>query len=98
MGTINSYKDLLIWRKGIDIVINIYTMTESFPKEELFAVARQSIARNGADFILANDLNDIGENQHIGFLVSPTTELQANTKEDIAQLILDTLENGEQNG
>ena len=68
------------------------------PKEELFAVARQSIARNGADFILANDLNDISENQHIGFLVSPTTELQANTKEDIAQLILDTLENGEQNG
>lgn len=68
------------------------------PKEELFAVARQSITRNGADFILANDLNDISENQHIGFLVSPTTELQANTKEDIAQLILDTLENGEQNG
>ena len=68
------------------------------PKEELFAVARQSIARNGADFILANDLNDISENQHIGFLVSPTTELQANTKEDIAQLILDSLEKGEQNG
>ncbi|HFI0445691.1 TPA: phosphopantothenate--cysteine ligase [Streptococcus suis] len=68
------------------------------PKEELFAVARQSITRNGADFILANDLNDINENQHIGFLVSPTAELQANTKEDIAQLILDTLEKGEQNG
>lgn len=41
MGTINSYKDLLIWRKGIDIVINIYTMTESFPKEELFALTSQ---------------------------------------------------------
>ncbi|HEL2402515.1 TPA: phosphopantothenate--cysteine ligase [Streptococcus suis] len=68
------------------------------PKEELFAVARQSIERNGADYILANDLTDIKENQHIAYLVNKTSEVQARTKEEIAQLILETLEKGEANG
>ncbi|NQN67345.1 phosphopantothenate--cysteine ligase [Streptococcus suis] len=68
------------------------------PKEELFAVARQSIERNGADYILANDLTDIKGNQHIAYLVDKTSEVQAHTKEEIAQLILETLEKGEANG
>ncbi|HFR3425522.1 TPA: phosphopantothenate--cysteine ligase [Streptococcus suis] len=67
-------------------------------KEELFAVARQSIERNGADYILANDLTDIKGNQHIAYLVDKTSEVQAQTKEEIAQLILETLEKGEANG
>lgn len=67
-------------------------------KEELFAVARQSIERNGADYILANDLTDIKGNQHIAYLVDKTSEVQTHTKEDIAQLILETLEKGEANG
>lgn len=67
-------------------------------KEELFAVARQSIKRNGADYILANDLTDIKGNQHIAYLVDKTSEVQAQTKEEIAQLILETLEKGEANG
>lgn len=67
-------------------------------KEELFAVARQSIERNGADYILANDLTDIKGNQHIAYLVDKTSEVQAQTKEEIARLILETLEKGEANG
>lgn len=67
-------------------------------KEELFAVARQSIERNGADYILANDLTDIKGNQHIAYLVDKTSEVQAQTKEEIAQLILETLEKGEKHG
>lgn len=67
-------------------------------KEELFAVARQSIEHNGADYILVNDLTDIKGNQHIAYLVDKTSEVQAHTKEEIAQLILETLEKGEANG
>ncbi|NQP53202.1 phosphopantothenate--cysteine ligase [Streptococcus suis] len=67
-------------------------------KEELFAVARQSIERNDADYILANDLTDIKGNQHIAYLVDKTSEVRVNTKEEIAQLILETLEKGETNG
>lgn len=76
---------------GFKLLVNV-------PKEELFAVARQSIDRNGADYILANDLTDIKGNQHIAYLVDKTSEVQATTKEEIAQLILKTLEKGETNG
>lgn len=41
MSAIKSYKDLLIWQKGIDIVVNIYELVEDFPKEELYALTGQ---------------------------------------------------------
>ena len=41
MSGINSYKDLLIWQKGIDIAINLYELVEDFPKEEIYALTSQ---------------------------------------------------------
>src|SRR6187399_2293071 len=41
MGAINSYKDLLIWQKGIDIVVNLYQLVGDFPKEEVYALTSQ---------------------------------------------------------
>ena len=41
MSGINSYKDLLIWQKGIDIAINLYELVEDFPKEEMYALTSQ---------------------------------------------------------
>lgn len=41
MGEIKSYKDLLIWQKGIKIVKLIYLLTNTFPKEELYALTNQ---------------------------------------------------------
>lgn len=41
MNGIKSYKDLLIWQKGIKIVSLIYQLVKSFPKEELFALTCQ---------------------------------------------------------
>jgi four helix bundle protein len=41
MNGIKSYKDLLIWQKGIKIVSLIYQLVKSFPKEELFALTSQ---------------------------------------------------------
>ena len=41
MGEINSYKDLLIWKKGIDIVCMTYKLVSSFPKDELYALSSQ---------------------------------------------------------
>lgn len=84
------------WNPSIQLIG--FKLLVDVPKEELFAVARQSIERNGADYILANDLTDIKGNQHIAYLVDKTSEVQAHTKEDIAQLILETLEKGETNG
>ncbi|MEK7207972.1 MAG: four helix bundle protein [Patescibacteria group bacterium] len=38
---IHSYKDLIVWQKGIEMVIEVYRMTEQFPKSELYGLASQ---------------------------------------------------------
>ena len=41
MNVIHSYKDLIIWQKGIDLVTAIYDFTKDFPKEEMFGLTSQ---------------------------------------------------------
>ena len=41
MSSVKSYKDLLIWQKGLEIVSNVYKLVEEFPKEELYALTSQ---------------------------------------------------------
>lgn len=41
MAEVKSYKDLLIWQKGIDLVIEVYKAVKTFPREELFALSDQ---------------------------------------------------------
>jgi four helix bundle protein len=41
MGGIKSYKELLIWQKGIKIVVLVYKLTRDFPKEEIYALTSQ---------------------------------------------------------
>ncbi len=39
--TITGYKDLIVWQKSMDLVDAIYSLTRSFPKEELFCLVSQ---------------------------------------------------------
>ncbi len=41
MSSIKSYKDLIIWQKGLEIVSNVYKLVEGFPKDELYALTSQ---------------------------------------------------------
>jgi len=41
MSGVKSYKELLIWQKGIKIVILVYKLTRGFPKEEIYALTSQ---------------------------------------------------------
>ncbi|MEN2401375.1 four helix bundle protein [Flavobacterium sp. MC2016-06] len=41
MSEIKSYKDLLIWQKGIKIVALVYQLVKTFPQEELYALTSQ---------------------------------------------------------
>ncbi|MBP6373187.1 MAG: four helix bundle protein [Flavobacterium sp.] len=41
MSGIKSYKDLLIWQKGFQIVISTYKLIKDFPQEELYALTSQ---------------------------------------------------------
>ena len=41
MNTIHSYKDLIIWQKGIELVTAAYNFTKEFPKKEIFGLTSQ---------------------------------------------------------
>lgn len=37
----NSYQELTVWQKSIDLVTEIYRATESFPKSEIYGLISQ---------------------------------------------------------
>lgn len=36
-----TYKDLIVWQKGIELVVAVYELTDKFPKEEVFGLTSQ---------------------------------------------------------
>jgi four helix bundle protein len=38
---VNSYRDLLVWKKALELTIAIYRATRSFPNEEKFGLSSQ---------------------------------------------------------
>lgn len=50
--TVNSYKDLIIWQKGIDLAVDVYALTKDFPESEKFALSSQ--VQRSASSIPAN--------------------------------------------
>jgi four helix bundle protein len=49
---IQSYRDLLVWQKSMDLVTEIYQLTRPFPHEELFGLTSQT--RRAAVSVPAN--------------------------------------------
>lgn len=41
MSEVKTYKDLLIWQKGIEIVKETYLLCEEIPKDEIFGLQSQ---------------------------------------------------------
>ena len=41
MSKINSFEDLLVWQKAINISVEVYKITSKFPKEEVFGITSQ---------------------------------------------------------
>jgi len=41
MGQANSYKNLTVWQKSMDLVSEVYNLTEKFPKSETYGLASQ---------------------------------------------------------
>lgn len=39
--TVHSYKELIVWKKSIELVKNIYALTSEFPKSELHGIVMQ---------------------------------------------------------
>lgn len=47
-----THKDLDVWKKAVDFVIDLYKLTQVFPKEELYGLTSQM--RRAAISILSN--------------------------------------------
>jgi four helix bundle protein len=40
-NAIHSYRELIVWQKSIELVLEIYLLTETFPKEEIYGLTSQ---------------------------------------------------------
>ena len=38
---VSSYKDLVVWQKSVDIVVDVYALTEMFPQQEVYGLTSQ---------------------------------------------------------
>lgn len=38
---IQSYRDMIVWQKAMDLCVEIYRLTNQFPKAELYALTNQ---------------------------------------------------------
>ncbi|MDA1317002.1 MAG: four helix bundle protein [bacterium] len=52
MNKIHSYKDLVAWQRAMEVVVSVYTVTNQFPKSELYGLTSQ--ARRAAISIPSN--------------------------------------------
>jgi len=39
---INSYRDLIVWQRSIELVAAVYELTEKYPREEIYSLTNQS--------------------------------------------------------
>lgn len=37
----HTYKDLIVWQKAVELCVCVYTLTDKFPKEELYGITSQ---------------------------------------------------------
>ena len=75
-----SYRDLIVWKKSVDLVSKIYVSTRAFPKEEMYGITSQ-IRRAGVS-VPANIAEGQGRNsrgefrQFLGIAQGSLAELE----------------------
>jgi len=77
---LKSYKELIVWKKSLDLVTEVYQLTKDFPKDELYGLTSQM--RRSAVAIPSNIAEGYQRNyikEYIQFLYiakSSTSELE----------------------
>ena len=61
-------------------------------KDHLIDVARESLKKNQADIIVANDLTQINSDQHQAYLIEKNVYQTAYSKQEIAELLLEKIQ------
>ena len=77
----------LVKKWNPDIRLIGFKLLVNVTKEELLKTARASLIKNQAEIIVANDLTEISNQEHRAYLVGKDTVTQAQSKEEIAQLL-----------
>jgi four helix bundle protein len=62
----NNYKDLIVWKKSIDLAVSVYKTTRTFPKSEQFGLTSQ--LQRAATSIAANIAEGAGRNSDKEFV------------------------------
>lgn len=95
-----NYKDLQVWKKSHELTLEIYKVTKSFPKEEIFALVSQlrrasasiptNIAEGSGRFTkkdFASFLQiSLGSAQEVEYLILLSKELNFINETDFNQL------------
>ncbi|HEV2081688.1 MAG TPA: four helix bundle protein [Brevundimonas sp.] len=66
MDQINSYRDLRVWQRAMDVAQAVYELTRSFPREEQFGMTAQ--ARRAAASVAANIAEGYGRSSKGSYL------------------------------
>jgi len=99
---ISSYEDNLVivlkpTPKIISIIKNLspstyligFKLLDGVAKEELIEVAKRLRDKNNCDLVVANDLSNIRNGNHIGYIINKTNEIEeAHGKDDIAKKLV----------
>ena len=99
---ISSYEDNLVivlkpTPKIISIIKNLspstylvgFKLLDGVSKEELIEVAKRLRNKNNCDLVVANDLSNIRNGDHIGYIIDKTNEIEeAHGKDDIAKKLV----------
>ena len=83
---IQSFRDLTVWQRGMDLAVRVYEATEKFPRSEMFGLTSQ--LRRAATSIPSN----IAEGKAVGGLSYPRhlriahgSEAELQTQIELAQ-------------
>ena len=69
MNKLKSYKDLLVWQRAVDISVEVYAISASFPKEEVFGLTNQIIrASNSISLNIAEGYSRNSAKAYLNFL------------------------------
>lgn len=84
MSKNRGYRDLLVWHKAMDMVCDLYRITDELPKEEKFGLISQmrrsavSVPSNIAEGCARNSLGEFG--QFLGIATGSLAELDTQTE------------------
>jgi len=66
MAEIRSYRDLVVWQKGVDLTQLVYRLTQTFPQDERFGLVSQM--RRSAVSVPANIAEGYGRGRRVEYM------------------------------